>query len=329
MKKILITGAAGFIGFHTSLSLQTAGYQVLGIDNFNNYYDPNLKEQRASILEASGIKVVRGELTDRIQMKKLFDAFEPTHVLNLAAQAGVRYAKKNPDAYFKSNLEGFFVLLELLKERPHIKLIYASSSSVYGDQETSPFCASQKTDAPNNLYAATKKCNELLAYSYHHLYGVNCTGLRYFTVYGPWGRPDMAYFSFTEAIQNERPIQLFNFGNMERDFTYIDDIVHGTLMAVERCSGFKVYNLGNNRPEKLETFVCILEELLGKKALIKKIAASKDEMLRTCADIEPASQDLDYKPKTSLYDGLSQFIAWYKSKKLEGNSSIILEAVIQ
>jgi UDP-glucuronate 4-epimerase len=328
-RKILITGAAGFIGFHTALALKKRGCTVLGFDNFNDYYDPLLKEERVRILKEHSIPVVRGDLAQREHIETVVQEFNPDQVLNLAAQAGVRYAKKNPEAYFKSNLQGFFNLLEILKKRPSTSLVYASSSSVYGEQKISLFSTSQKTDHPSNLYAATKMCNELLAHSYFHLYGLPCTGLRYFTVYGPWGRPDMAYFSFTEAIEAGKPIQLFNFGEMERDFTYIDDIVEGTIAALDHVEGFHVFNLGNNRPEKLGTFLEILESLLGKKAIVELVAASKDEMLTTCADIDETKKILGYEPKITLDQGLNKFVLWYKEWKLSGKLSMISEAIMQ
>jgi UDP-glucuronate 4-epimerase len=328
-RKILITGAAGFIGFHTALALKTRGFDVLGFDNFNTYYDPLLKLQRAQILKNASIQVIQGDLADKAQLEATIENFSPYLVVNLAAQAGVRYAKENPEAYFNSNLKGFFNLLEILKSHPQISLVYASSSSVYGREATIPFSLSQNTNQPNNLYAATKMCNELLAYSYHHLYGLDCTGLRYFTVYGPWGRPDMAYFSFTEAIEAGKKIQLYNFGEMERDFTYIDDIVEGTIAAIEKVKGFHIYNLGNNQPTQLETFVELLESFLGKKALIERVAVTKDEMLTTYADIEASQRDLGFQPKTSLDRGLQKFISWYKEWKLSGKCSVISEAIIQ
>ncbi|MFN0065042.1 MAG: NAD-dependent epimerase/dehydratase family protein [Chlamydiales bacterium] len=307
---VLITGCAGFIGFHTALALQSRGVRVVGLDNFNDYYAPKLKERRAALLEDKGIKIHRLDLSE---VDTLFTQYNFTHVLNLAAQAGVRYARKNPHAYIHSNIQGFLSLLEALKTRPHIKLVYASSSSVYGCNEKVPFSEKDHTDKPANLYAATKKANELMAYSYHHLYGIEAIGLRYFTVYGPWGRPDMAYFSFTEAIVEGRPIHLFNEGKMRRDFTYIDDAVAATLQALEYKGSCEVFNIGNHHVYELMTLVSILEKELGKEAIKVFEAPSAGEMERTYADISLAQEKLCFAPKTCLEEGLTHFIQWYKS----------------
>lgn len=316
MKRVLITGAAGFIGSHTALALANLGAEVIGYDNFNDYYSVDLKRARSSRLQERGIPVIEGDLCDSIKLEETFRQNDFTHVLNLAAQAGVRYALKNPKAYLKSNLEGFLTLLEILKKRPHIKLVYASSSSVYGCNEKTPFSVGDRTDQPANLYAATKKANELMAYSYHHLYGLTTVGLRYFTVYGPWGRPDMAYYSFSEAILKGEPIRLFNNGQMWRDFTYIDDAVQGTIAALDYHEN-SVFNLGNNKCEELLTFVSILEEELGKKAEKIFLEDAPGEMIRTFADISEAQEKLGFQPTTSLREGLHKFVAWFEGAAQE------------
>lgn len=313
MSTVLVTGAAGFIGFHVARALKKRGERVIGLDNFNTYYSPELKRSRAKILKQEGIEVIDGDLNDPGLLPSLFKKHSFTHVLHLAAQAGVRYARTNPKAYLSSNIDGFLALLETLREHPHIKLVYASSSSVYGRNTKIPFSTADNTDSPANLYAATKKANELMAYCYHHLYGISMTGLRFFTVYGPWGRPDMAYFSFTRAILEETPIHLFNEGNMERDFTYIDDVVQGTLAALDYEGQYELFNLGNNRPTPLLTLVSLLEKLLDKQAIKVFEGPSAGEVKTTYADITDAANKLGFKPATSLETGLSNFITWYKS----------------
>ncbi len=327
MKRVLVTGAAGFIGFHAALALKRAGAEVIGYDNFNDYYSVALKRERAKLLVQQGISMIEGDLCDKAGLETIFDENDFTHVLNLAAQAGVRYAQKNPMAYLKSNLEGFLVLLEILKARPEVKLVYASSSSVYGCNEKTPFSTSDMTDQPANLYAATKKANELLAYSYHHLYGLTTVGLRFFTVYGPWGRPDMAYFSFTEAILKGEPIRLFNNGKMWRDFTYIDDAVQGIVAALDYDEN-AVFNIGNNKCEELLTFVSILEEELGRKANKVFIEEAPGEMIRTFADISEAEKKLGFAPKTSLKEGLHHFVYWHNAYA-SGKAAVISEATTQ
>lgn len=311
-KRVLVTGAAGFIGYHTSKALLERGDEVIGLDNYNDYYDPYLKLARAKRLYTHGMKIVKGDITDRELLKTLFDKFEFTHVLHLAAQAGVRYARKHPDVYMKSNLDGFLSILEQVKENPSTPLIYASSSSVYGANDSIPFSTSDRTDQPANLYAATKKANEAMAYAYHHMYGIPTTGLRYFTVYGPWGRPDMAYYSFTDAITNGKPIRLFNQGEMWRDFTFIDDIVDGTIAALDLGANNAVFNLGNHRSESLKTFVSILEEAIGRKAIIELAECPTDEMIKTYANIDSSIDQLNFKPKVTLKEGLHQFVEWYQ-----------------
>lgn len=311
-KVVLVTGAAGFIGFHTALALAKRGDQVIGLDNYNSYYTPTLKRKRAEILKNQGIEILEADLNDEEALKTLFAKYPFTHLLNLAAQAGVRYARENPHAYLASNINGFLTILELLRKHPQIRLVYASSSSVYGRNEKIPFSTEDRTDQPANLYAATKKANELMAYSYNHLYGISTIGLRYFTVYGPWGRPDMAYFSFTKAILEDKPIHLFNQGKMKRDFTFIDDVVQGTLAALDYKEGYEVFNIGNNQPVELLTFIQILEKELGKKAQIILEEASPGEVATTFADITDSQKKLGFQPKTSLEAGLKHFVKWYK-----------------
>lgn len=311
MSTILVTGAAGFIGFHASLALKERGDRVIGLDNFNTYYSQELKRERAALLKKRGIEVVEADLNDRKTLDALFHTHSLTHVLNLAAQAGVRYARTHPEAYIESNINGFLSLLETLRAHPHVKLVYASSSSVYGRNTKIPFSVADQTDKPANLYAATKKANELMAYSYNHLFGIRSTGLRFFTVYGPWGRPDMAYYSFTKAILAGEPIHLFNNGKMERDFTYIDDIVRGTLAALDYEGECEIFNLGNCQPTPLLTFVSILEKLLNKEAIKVFEGPSAGEVEITFADIEEAQKKLNFQPVTDLETGLAKFIDWY------------------
>lgn len=308
-KTIFLTGAAGFIGMHTALALVQRGDKVVGFDNFCSYYDPSLKRARAQILAQKGVKIIEGDLTEVSLLKQ--SAEGASHILHLAAQAGVRYSIQHPKAYLHANLEGFLNILELARSA-QLPLVYASSSSVYGATKKLPFSVETKTDEPVNFYGATKKANELMAYSYHHLYGFATTGLRFFTVYGPWGRPDMAYYSFAKAIMEGTPINLFNFGKMRRDFTYIDDIVAGTIAALDHVGGAKVYNLGNHKSEELLYFVETLEKALGKKAHIHKLPMQPGEMVETFADIEPAQRELGFMPKISIEEGLTRFIDWYK-----------------
>lgn len=311
MKTILITGAAGFIGFHTAKTLQAQGHKVIGIDNFSSYYDPSLKEERARILQEIDIPVIRGDITDQKILESLLKENGVTHVIHLAAQAGVRHSFTHPEDYISSNLVGFVSLMEALKNHPIKKLVYASSSSVYGLNTKIPFSESDPTEQPANFYGATKKANELIAHSYHHLYQIPMIGLRFFTVYGPYGRPDMAYFSFTKEILNNKPIRIFNHGQMRRDFTYIDDIVGGILAALEVDKSFEVYNLGNNNPSSVLELIATLEELLGRKSLQEMLPMQKGEVLETYADIEKSKKDLGFSPKVSLSLGLKHFVDWY------------------
>jgi len=308
--RIFITGAAGFIGTHAALYFHERGDEVLGYDNFNDYYDVSLKEARAGELSKKSIPLVRGDLCDLETLKQTLDDFQPTHILHLAAQAGVRYSRENPLAYVKSNLEGFVNILEEAK-RLNAKLIYASSSSVYGDNEVIPFCEEHRTDDPASLYGVTKKANEQMALVYHKQYGLDVTGLRFFTVYGPWGRPDMAYFLFTEAILQGKPIKVFNRGHMMRDFTYIDDIISGIAGAVDHCDGCHVYNLGRGEPVHLGDFIETIEKTLGKTAAKEMLPMQPGDVVRTYADISEAEKDFGYRPKTSVKEGIEQFVSWY------------------
>lgn len=318
-KRVLVTGAAGFIGFHTAQEFLDQGWDVLGIDNFNSYYSPELKRARAQILEQKGLQIVQGDLCDEALLKSLFGNFQPSHVLHLAAQAGVRYSLKDPQAYVKSNLEGFVHLLEVSAKAGLEKLVYASSSSVYGRNSQTPFSIKDPTNHPASLYGASKKANELIASAYHHLYGLPVVGLRFFTVYGPWGRPDMAYYSFAKKIMEGKAVDVFHNGEMWRDFTHIQDIVQGILAAFQLPAGEFIYNLGNDQPRKLGDFVGILERLLGKKAQIRYLEMQKGDVLSTHADISESKRDLGFEPKISLEDGLESFIQWFKEQNLAKN----------
>ncbi len=311
-RTVLVTGAAGFIGHHLALRLHERGYQVIGYDNFNDYYDPNLKRAREKRLQEKGIPVIQGDICDSNALEQLFVKYHFTHIVHLAAQAGVRYSLENPQAYVTANLQGFVSMLELCRQQPHIRFIYASSSSVYGLNSKMPFSEKDPTDSPVSLYAATKKSNEVLAHSYHHLYGIPVTGLRFFTVYGPWGRPDMAYFAFTKAVLEGAPIKLFNGGQLRRDFTYIDDIVDGIVAAVDLAAPYEIFNLGNNKPEELGYFVDLIETAAGKKAIKQQAPMQAGDVLSTYADISHSASKLGYSPKTPLSEGIPKFVEWYK-----------------
>jgi UDP-glucuronate 4-epimerase len=312
MKRILITGAAGFIGFHLAKSLKKRGDFCLGLDNFNSYYDPQLKKDRAAQLQKLGIEVVHADICERDMIKLLLLKHGITHVVHLAAQAGVRHSLSHPDDYVASNLQGFVSILENVRLFPSIKLVYASSSSVYGLNKKIPFSVDDKTDQPTNLYGATKKANEVIAHAYHHLYGLSVTALRYFTAYGPWGRPDMAYYRFTRQICDGQPIQVFNHGEMKRDFTYIDDIVAGTMAAIDLGASYEIFNLGNNRPISLLYLIQLLEEALGKTAVKQMLPMQAGEVTETFADIEKSQQLLNFRPSVSLEEGILHFIEWFK-----------------
>ncbi len=325
--KILITGAAGFVGFHLSKLLLEKGYKVSGIDNINDYYDVELKNDRLKQLkDYPNFKFTKMDLVDKNEINNLFVKLKPQVVINLAAQAGVRYSIENPNAYVDSNLVGFVNILEACRKHPIKHLLYASSSSVYGGNSKVPFSENDMVDNPVSLYAASKKANELMAHTYSHLYGIPTTGLRFFTVYGPWGRPDMAYFSFTKKIIAGETINVFNHGQMERDFTYIDDIVESIYRLIDAVpkSGEKqenltfekapceVYNIGNNNPEKLGEFINILEEKIGKVADKNYMDMQDGDVVRTYADVSKLNKTIGYKPTTTLEKGLGKFVAWYK-----------------
>ena len=335
--KILVTGAAGFIGFHLVKALMNSGNEVVGIDNINDYYDVNLKYAR---LKETGINrelisenkkliisslnknyhFAKIDITDLKRLEELFENEQFTHVVNLAAQAGVRYSLENPHAYIQSNVVGFVNILECCRNYKIKHLVYASSSSVYGANAKIPFSEEDRVDNPVSLYAATKKSNELMAHTYSHLYNLPTTGLRFFTVYGPWGRPDMAMFLFTDAIQNDLPIKVFNYGKMERDFTFINDIVEGIQRVVNKSVDeriewkelYKVYNIGNNNSMKLLDFIEEIEINLGKVAKKTMMTMQPGDVERTWANVDPLIKDYGYKPNTSIKNGVREFVEWYK-----------------
>jgi UDP-glucuronate 4-epimerase len=316
--KILITGCAGFIGMHVAERLLARGDQVVGIDNLNDCYDVALKEARlARLAPHPGFRFLKLDIADRVAMAELFARERPGAVVNLAAQAGVRYSLQNPLAYADSNLLGFVNVLEGCRHNDIGHLVYASSSSVYGGNTKVPFAETDNVDHPVSLYAATKKANELMAYSYSHLYGIPATGLRFFTVYGPWGRPDMAYFGFTKAILEGRAIDVFNHGRMQRDFTFIDDIAEGVVRVLERpVAGpppHAIYNIGNHQPVELMEFIAILEDALGKKATRNFLPMQDGDVPVTYADTANLRQATGFAPSTPLKDGIERFVAWYRA----------------
>lgn len=312
MKRVLITGAAGFIGYHLAKTLSARGDAVIGLDNFNNYYSQDLKRAREAELQQCGVSIVHGDIQDASLLHSMIEQHQITHLVNLAAQAGVRYSLANPFAYIESNINGFLHVLEACRKYEGVKLIYASSSSVYGLNEESPFSIKDRTDHQASLYGVTKKSNELMAHAYHHLYNIPVTGLRFFTVYGPWGRPDMAYYSFCEAIEQGKPIKIFNHGKMRRDFTYIDDIVAGIVAAIDLESKCEIFNLGNCEPVDLLHFVQVIEEAMGKKAEKLFLPMEKGDVLETFAEIEESERRLNFKPATSIEKGIPLFVDWYK-----------------
>ncbi|MEN6321553.1 MAG: NAD-dependent epimerase [Syntrophaceae bacterium] len=331
MEKILVTGSAGFIGFHVSKRLLNDGYSVIGIDNLNDYYDVNLKKARLAHLEKNPhFRFIKMDIAERQQMSSLFKKEKPETVVHLAAQAGVRYSLINPYAYLESNLAGFLNILEECRHNKSKHLVFASSSSVYGANTRMPFSIHHNVDHPVSLYAATKKANELMAHTYACLYNLPCTGLRFFTVYGPWGRPDMALFLFTKAIMEDRPIDVYNDGKMQRDFTYINDIVEGIFKVIHKTpkpdpnwngdypdpatsfAPYKIYNIGNNNPVELLEFINILEKHLGKKAKMNLLPIQPGDVPKTYADIDDLMKDVDFKPSTSIEDGIKHFVTWYR-----------------
>ncbi|MGA7613987.1 MAG: NAD-dependent epimerase [Thermoanaerobaculia bacterium] len=330
--KLLVTGAAGFIGFHLVNRLLERGDEVVGIDNLNDYYDPSLKEARLSRLEArSGFAFQRLEIADRERMLALFRQERPDVVVNLAAQAGVRYSLQNPYAYVESNLVGFMNILEGCRHNDVKHLVFASSSSVYGANTKMPFSVHDNVDHPVSLYAASKKANELMAHTYSHLYRLPVTGLRFFTVYGPWGRPDMALFLFTKAILEGRPIDVFNHGKMRRDFTYVDDIVEGVVRVIDHIPGpnpawtsdapdpgtsnapYRIYNIGNHQPVELTKFIRTLEQKLGIPAKLNMLPMQPGDVPATWADVDDLTRDVGFHPETPIEVGIERFVEWYRS----------------
>lgn len=330
-KWVLVTGCAGFIGYHVTRRLLDLGHQVVGVDQMNAYYEVSLKEGRLALLERlEGFRFARADLEDQAEMERIFSEYNPYRVIHLAAQAGVRYSLEQPHAYTQSNITGFLNVLEGCRHLKVGHLIYASSSSVYGANAKVPFHEDDGVDHPVSLYAATKKANELMAHTYSHLYGIPVTGLRFFTVYGPWGRPDMAYFLFTEAILKGQPIKVYNQGEMSRDFTYVDDVVEGIVRLLDRqpagepawdatdprpstsYAPYRVYNIGNQEPVALLRMIKILEELLGKKAEKIMLPMQPGDVKSTFADVSALMREVGYQPSTRLEDGLASFVSWYK-----------------
>ena len=313
---ILVTGSAGFIGFHLSMKLIKKGEKVIGFDNLNNYYDPKLKQSRLEILNSLDTNLftfVKGDLEDRELLKNIFLKYKPKSVVNLAAQAGVRYSIENPYTYVNSNIVGFINLLEECRNNKIEHLVYASSSSVYGGNTKMPFSELDNVDHPVSLYAASKKANELMAHSYSHLFNLPSTGLRFFTVYGPWGRPDMALFLFTKSIIEGKPIKIFNNGEMIRDFTYIDDIINGTISAVEKNYKCEIFNLGNNNSVSILDLIATIEKHLKISAIVDYAPLQKGDPVITFASIEHAQEKLNYNPKVKIDQGIPKFIDWYKN----------------
>jgi len=312
-KVFLVTGGAGFIGFHVIKNLLDLDYFVISVDNFNDYYDVNLKKDRINnLISRKNFKSFNVDICNYQNLKEIFKQFRIDSVINLAAQAGVRYSINNPFIYEHYNNLGFLNVLELMKEFNIKKLVFASSSSVYGGNTKIPFSENDRTDKPISIYAATKRTNELYAYVYHHLYNIKCIGLRFFTVYGSWGRPDMATMLFTKAILSGEEIKVFNYGKMMRDFTHISDIVKGIIGAIENPLDYEIINLGNNTPIHLIKFIHILEDIIGIKAKMKMLPIQQGDLEKTFADINKAKKLLKYFPTTSLEEGLREFYAWYK-----------------
>lgn len=329
--KILVTGCAGFIGMHVALLLLQRGDEVVGIDNLNGYYDPRLKSARlAKLQQWPGFCFVAGDIADAPFLNQIFTTHKPQRVVNLAAQAGVRYSLQNPGAYLQSNLVGFGNILEAGRQHGIEHLVYASSSSVYGANTKLPFSVHDAVDHPVSLYAATKKANELMAHSYSHLFGLPTTGLRYFTVYGPWGRPDMSPWLFTSAILEGRSIDVFNNGQMMRDFTYIDDIAEGTVRVLDKVAQpdpqndpahpdpsrshapYRVYNIGNHTPVALMDFIRTIEQALGMEAMKNFLPMQAGDVVATCADVQALQQAIGFEPKTSLHEGIGHWVEWYR-----------------
>ena len=330
-RRVLVTGAAGFIGYHLSERLLKQGDEVVGLDNLNDYYDVKLKEARLERLQKSrAFRFLKTDLGDRTGVEKIWHEVKPEVVVHLAAQAGVRYSLTHPHAYARSNLEGMLDVLEACRAEKTGNLIFASSSSVYGLNQSLPFSERDNVDHPVSLYAATKKANELMAHSYAHLYGIPCTGLRFFTVYGPWGRPDMAYYKFTQAILEGKEIELYGDGKMQRDFTYVDDIVEAVARLTTKpavgnpkwdgknpdpatsLAPYRIYNIGNNAPVELARFVSAIEAATGKKAKIVKKPVPPGDVLATAAKVDDLAAAVDFRPKTSIEEGIEKFVDWYR-----------------
>ncbi len=310
-KRILVTGAAGFIGYWTAKSLAEAGHSVIGVDNFNAYYDPALKRARAALLK-DVCPILEADVSDRSALDRLLDAHPVDQVCHLAAQAGVRYSLENPFAYESSNALGTLNLLEFCRRRGVGSFVYASSSSVYGGNTKIPFSVDDPVDRPVSLYAATKRYNELQAHVYHHLYGMHCTGLRFFTVYGPWGRPDMALFKFTKAILEGNPIDVYNHGKMRRDFTFVSDIAAGVTAALAKDYPYEIFNLGDAHPVELTRFIEILEKTLGREAKKNLLPLQPGDVPATVADIAASQKKLGFNPTVRLEEGIPRFVAWYR-----------------
>jgi UDP-glucuronate 4-epimerase len=329
-EKILVTGAAGFIGFHVARRLLSAGRGVVGLDSVNDYYDPSLKEARLAVLKhEKQFAFVKSDLADRKATKSIFEQYRFPTVIHLAAQAGVRYSLENPQAYADANIEGFLNVLEGCRHHGCRHLLFASSSSVYGANTRLPFSVRDNVDHPISLYAASKKANELMAHAYSHLYRIPATGLRFFTVYGPWGRPDMAMFIFAKAILEGKPIRLFNHGNMRRDFTYVDDVTEAIVRLIDRppqgnpawsgddpdpassAAPWKIYNIGNNRPEELMHVVALLEKEFGRPAVKEMLPMQPGDVPATYADVDDLTRDVGFKPSTTIEDGIARFSKWF------------------
>lgn len=330
--KILVTGAAGFIGAHCVLRLVRDGHQVIGLDNFNGYYDPQLKHDRVDWVrkQIGDFQLATIDLADASALEALFSSERPQVVVHLAAQAGVRYSLENPRAYLHSNLDGFLNILECCRQYPVEHLIYASSSSVYGANQRTPYSVQDGVNHPLSLYAATKKANELMAHSYSHLFGIACTGLRFFTVYGPWGRPDMSPIQFAKAISEGSPLKLFNYGEHQRDFTYIDDIIESIARLIERApranpewnreqpdpassmAPWRLFNIGGQHPVALKTYLALLEKHLGQKAVVELLPLQPGDVLNTCAEASDLAQATGFQPRIELDEGLGRFVAWFR-----------------
>ena len=311
-EKILVTGCAGFIGMHLSKALLEQGYDVIGVDNLNDYYDVRLKNDRLMILKKNDhFNFTKLDISNKEAIESVFKSNSIDKVVNLAAQAGVRYSLENPNSYIDSNVLGFMNVLECCRHYKIKGLVYASSSSVYGGNVDIPFSVDHIVDTPLSIYAASKKANELMAYSYNHLFGLKSTGLRFFTVYGPWGRPDMAMYIFAEKISKGEPIPVFNHGKMKRDFTYIDDIVSGVISSIENNFNFEIFNLGNNSSESLMDIVSLIESKIGKSAIINYEPMQLGDVTNTFADIEKSKLKLAFSPKTKIKEGISHFLDWY------------------